>query len=94
MDKTLSYLGLCKKAGKLVSGTDMTVEAIREGRIRLALTSSDASGNTCKRIKDACAYRNVPYASLPYDRIRISDALGNSGSTAAVGITDGGFAAM
>ena len=93
-DKILSYLGLCRKAGKLVCGTALTTDAIRHGKIVLAVTSSDASENTVKRISDACGYRSVEYASLPCTCVQLGAALGQSGTTAAAGITEQSFADM
>ena len=93
MDKTLSYIGLCRKAGKIVLGTDMTADAVRDGKIKLALLSSDASKNTVKRITDCCAYRGVKLVTLPFTNAQIGHATGKS-STAAAGITDDNFAAL
>ncbi len=94
MDKALSYFGLCKKAGKLVCGTELTTEAIRAGKVKAAFTASDASANTKKRISDGCAYRSIPYASLPFTCEQLGGAAGKSGGIASVGVIDGGFADM
>ena len=93
MNKTLSYIGLCRKAGRLVIGAELTVEAIRVGKIKSAFTAKDASDNTVKRIKDACAYRSIPYKPIPYTKEQLGAALGKE-SAAAVGVTDDSFAAM
>ena len=94
MDKTLSYIGLCQKAGKLVCGTELATEAIRAGKVKAAFTASDASDNTVKRISDGCRYRNIPYASLPFTREQLGKAAGKSGGTASAAVTDGNFADM
>ena len=94
MDKTLSYVGLCKKAGKLVCGTDMTTEAIRAGKIKAAFTASDASANTVKQISDGCSYRNITYRTLPFTCAELGAAIGKDGNIAVVGVTDEGFAGM
>ncbi len=93
-NKILSYLGLCRKAGKLVCGTALTVDAIRRNKAVLAITCSDASDNTKKRVSDACSYRSVDYASLPCTCAELGAALGQSGTTAAAGITDKSFSDM
>lgn len=94
MDKTLSYVGLCKKAGRLVTGTDMTTEAIRAGKIKAAFTAKDASANTVKRISDGCSYRSIPYSPLPFTCAQLGRATGKDGGIAAIGVTDEGFAEM
>lgn len=94
MDKTLSYFGLCRKAGKLVCGTDLSTEAIRAGKVKAAFTASDASANTVKRISDGCSYRNIPYSSLPFTCEQLGKATGNSGGTASAAVTDASFADM
>ena len=94
MDKTLSYIGLCRKAGKLVCGTELSPEAIRAGKVKAALTASDASANTVKRIKDGCSYRSIPYVSLPFTCEQLGKATGKSGGIASVAVTDGNFAEL
>ncbi|MBQ7455676.1 MAG: ribosomal L7Ae/L30e/S12e/Gadd45 family protein [Clostridia bacterium] len=83
-------LGLCQRAGCLKSGTDMAVNAIRAGKARLAVVDEEASGNTKKRISDACIYYHVPLQELPPDLL--GGATGKSGRMAAA-VTDAGFAA-
>jgi len=93
-DKTLSCIGLCKKAGRLISGTELTAEAIRGGKIKAAFTSLDASKNTVKRISDCCSYRGVRYIQLPHTSDQIGRALGRESGIASFGVTDEGFADM
>ena len=93
-DKILSYLGLCRKAGKLICGTDPATDAIRHGKAVMALTAADASDNTKKRIEDGCKYRNVEYATLPFTCFQVGAAVGKSGGIAAAVITEPNFADM
>lgn len=93
-DKILSYLGLCRKAGKLVCGTDPATDAIRHNKAVLALTASDASDNTKKRIGDACRYRGIDCAALPFTCQQAGAAVGKSGRIASYAITDPNFADM
>lgn len=82
-------LGLCQRAGKLQSGTDLTVKAIRGGSCRLALLDAEAAANTVKKITDACIYYHAMYLTLPSGMLE--QACGRDGvKTAAV--LDGGFA--
>ncbi len=59
-DTVYSMLGLCLKAGKLVSGQEQTEKAVRDKTAQLVLVSSDASEGTNKRMHDKCASYNVP----------------------------------
>ena len=93
-DKILSYLGLCRKAGKLICGTELATDAIRHNKAVMAFTAADASDNTKKRIEDGCKYRNVGYAVLPFTCAQVGAAVGKSGGIAAAVITEQNFADM
>jgi ribosomal protein L7Ae-like RNA K-turn-binding protein len=60
MNKNIySFLGLAKKAGKLVSGGDTCARALKSGKAFLVIVAEDASENTKKEFKDSCSYRGV-----------------------------------
>ena len=59
-ERALSFLGLCMRAGQVVSGQEACVAAIRGGECALALLDAGASENTLKRVEDACASHQVP----------------------------------
>ncbi|MBR1533436.1 MAG: ribosomal L7Ae/L30e/S12e/Gadd45 family protein, partial [Ruminococcus sp.] len=40
-DRLLSFLGICKRAGRLVSGADTVTKAVNEGKAKLVLYASD-----------------------------------------------------
>ena len=42
-DRLLSFLGLCKRAGYLISGAETVTKAINDDKALLALYASDAS---------------------------------------------------
>ncbi len=93
MSKTLSYIGLCRKAGKLVPGTQLATEAVRAGKAVMCVLSCDASDNTAKRIKDSCSYHGVGCVVLRSTSEELGSALGRE-SIAAAAVTDPGFAEM
>ena len=68
MDKRiLSSLGLCAKAGKLIFGVPMIIEAMQKGkRVYLVLEAGDTSDNTHKKITDKCSFYGV-------EKIRLED---------------------
>jgi ribosomal protein L7Ae-like RNA K-turn-binding protein len=96
MDKRiLSSLGLCSKAGKLIFGVPMIVEAMQKGKkVYLVLEAGDTSLNTHKKITDKCSFYGVEKIKLEFDSAELSNSVGKSSSLAAVAITDEGFYKM
>ena len=89
-DKVLSLLGLSRRAGKLISGADLTVEAVRRGVCHLVVIAGDASAGSRKRIEDKCRYRNVPFVVYA-DRETLGACLGQNGRSCAA-VCDRGLA--
>lgn len=48
MNKALSYVGLATRAGKLVSGDEIVLKAIRSSEAKMVIVAADASANTLK----------------------------------------------
>lgn len=53
-EKTLNMIGLCKRAGKLVTGEQEVLESIKKMTSSLVIISSDASDSTLKKFTDKC----------------------------------------
>ena len=88
----MSSLGLCKRAGKLICGTDAVCTAIREQKnVLLVLAASDVSENTAKKITDKTSYYKVPLRVLEQTCYELGRAVGRMGGNACVGITDQSF---
>ena len=96
MDKRiLSSLGLCAKAGKLIFGTPMIIDAIQKGkRIYLVLEACDTSENTHKKISDKCNFYGVKKIRIDCAGATLSESVGKSSMLAAVAITDESFYKM
>lgn len=92
MDKTLNNLGLCKKAGKLITGTDTVVEGLRNNKVELVFLASDTALNTSKKILDKCKTYEVEVIAT-YSSALLSQALGKT-NCHVVGIIDRGFAKL
>lgn len=89
-DQFLSLLGLCKRANRLVSGEEMSLEKIKSNQAKLVVLASDAGPNTKKRILDkAHTYQVRVVEELTSDDI--SHAIGKKNRKVIV-ITDSGFA--
>ncbi|MDR0846506.1 MAG: YlxQ-related RNA-binding protein [Lactobacillales bacterium] len=87
--KLLNLLGLAQKAGKLVSGEDFTIDAVKSGRAKLVFVASDAGVNTSKKVHDKSAFYEVEvYDELSFEDI--SSAIGKNRKVIAV--QDKGFA--
>ena len=82
-DRLRGLLGLCQRAGKMQSGADQVMNAIRTGKCLLALVDQAAAQNTVKKVTDACIYYHVPHAFVPAGLL--GEATGRDGRmTAAV----------
>ena len=88
-DPVLGALGLCRKAGKVVIGTDAVIDALRaKVPPHAVFAAGDNSENTNKRLRDKCATYAVPLYPLPANGADLARALGKSAKTAAVAVTD------
>lgn len=95
-EKLLGYLGLARKAGRIVIGTEAVMEAVRGGqrgqKPHIVFLAEDVSENTKKRIENGCTYYRVRCITLPVETYELGHAVGKTGCIAAVGIMDEGFA--
>ncbi len=89
MDKILNNLGLCQRAGGIISGEEMVEEYVRQGKVYYIFLANDASNNTQKRVFDKAKYYNVEVDNS-YSSLEISTAIGKSGRM-VVGVTNSGF---
>ena len=93
--RILGSLGLCSKAGKLIFGVPMIIEAMQKGKkIYLVLEAGDTSDNTHKRLTDKCNFYGVEKIKTDADGGTLGASVGKSSLLAAVAITDEGFYKM
>ena len=85
-------LGLARKAGRIILGTELICDAVRRRRVRQVFITANASDNTKKRLTNCCEYYGVGYAALPITTEALARVSGKTGAVAAAGITDEGFA--
>lgn len=88
-DRLLNFLGICKRAGALLSGAETVEKAVEENKALLALYASDVSENSLKRVLKAAQDRQVPARRLPRTKEELSFALGKH--CGIVCVTDAGF---
>ena len=89
MKRALSMLGLCARAGKLISGEKACLQTIRSGGAYVVILDASAAGNAVKSITDACTHHGVTLLTAPEDAL--GDAIGKPGRMVAA-VTDPGFA--
>ena len=89
-DRLLSFLGICRRAGKVVIGNDPVREAIETDKAFLVMVASDISGNTLKKINTAVNEGNVPCYTVNRTKDEISFSLGKA--CACLAVIDKGFA--
>lgn len=82
-------IGLCKKAGKCVSGEFAVENAVKQGKALLVLLQSDASDNAKKQYTDLCAYYTVPLLLVD----TVGHAIGHP-SRIAMAVVDENFKKM
>lgn len=91
-NKVLSRLGLAMRAGKLVSGEEVVLKALRSREAKLVLLAGDASDNTIKKITDKCKSYGVPLL-IGFTRFELGSAVGKP-ERVLFAVTDRGFADM
>lgn len=90
MNKVYSYLGLARRAGKVVSGEQAVVGGVKRGQVRLLLISEDASSNTYRKFSALAQNHNV--RCLVYgEKDLYGQALGQS-PRSVLGVLDRNFA--
>ena len=85
MSGLLNMLGLCARAGRLVTGEKACVQAVRAGSVHAMLLDGAASKNAVKAVSQACQSHGVPLART--GEYELGDAIGKPGRMAA-GVTD------
>lgn len=89
-DKLLSFLGICRRAKKLVIGADIAVESVEQGKSFLILYSADGSQNSLKRVLNAAEKHGVTALCAGRSKAELSAALGRLCNVLSV--EDKGFA--
>lgn len=88
-DKILTLLGFCRKAGKLIVGTEKVTELVQKGDNCLVILASDISAKTEKELRFKANGGKAVFLRIKNDR----DTVGHATATTAgvLAITDEGF---
>ncbi len=89
-NKAFGLLGLCARAGRMVSGEFMTEKTIKENKAYLVIVAVDASDNTKKLFNDKCSFYHVPIREYG-TKEELGKAIGKE-MRASIAICDQGFA--
>ncbi|WP_338556724.1 ribosomal L7Ae/L30e/S12e/Gadd45 family protein [Paenibacillus sp. KS-LC4] len=92
MHKGLSSLGMAMRAGKLVTGDEIVLKAVRKGEVHLVIIAGDASPNTKKKFQDKCSTYGVELAEA-FDRNQLGKAIGKL-DRVVLAVTDAKFGKM
>ena len=87
-EKLANLLGLAQRAGRIISGEELTVKAIQEGKADLVFLAQDAAPNLIKKITDKSRYYQVEVSTV-FSTLELSSAIGKARKVLAV--TDAGF---
>ena len=70
-------LGLSSKAGKLIYGVPMIIEAIQKGKkVYLVIEAGDTSDNTHKKLTDKCSFYGVEKMRIDADGVELASRIG------------------
>lgn len=89
-NKLLSTLGICRKAGKLVTGFDAVAEAAAQGDLALILLAGDLSPKSGKEMRFVAAKHDTEVRSAPFAMEDIHRRLGKR--SGILGVADQGLA--
>ena len=92
MDKALSFLGLCRRAGKLMIGEDGVSGAARSGQAALIMVAADTASHTRKKAGNLSRWYGIPMITLPWDKDTLGELL-DKRVCAILALTDKGLAA-
>lgn len=91
-NKTLSQLGMAMRAGKLITGDETVLKAVRQKKAVLVILAGDASANTKKKFKDKCSSYGIQFAEA-FDREQLGKAIGKP-ERVVIAVTDMQFGKM
>ena len=86
--KLSNLLGLAQRAGRLISGEELVMKAIQEGKVNFVFLANDAASNLTKKVTDKGHYYEVQVSTV-FSTLELSTAIGRARKVVAV--VDAGF---
>lgn len=90
--KFLSMLGLSRRAGAVIIGTDLVTKSLPSKNVKVVFYSADSSANTEKRITDKCSFYEVKCVKIDTESSKIGKMLGKEAGVCVLGVTSDSFA--
>ena len=90
-NKIGNSLGLAKKAGAVIAGTELVIESVRKKKACHVFLCSDASDGTVKKLCDKAKFYKVPVTKLDITMSELSHCVGLLRLIAAVALTNKNF---
>lgn len=91
-EKLYSAISLCRKAGKLIMGSDVVKDAVLKKRAELILVCADIAPRTRRNVDDLCAQAQARLRQLPFTMDELAPITRKKAGVLAV--SDKGFAEM
>ena len=89
MKRSLNYLGIAKRSGNLICGTDMVIKSLSSGKVKIIILASDASENTKDKIIKKAFYYQIQVVEV-FSSNELSSAVG-ADHLMIMAITDDGL---
>lgn len=90
MSKLTDMFGLCKRAGKIITGFDPVKESVNKDKAKIVIIAKDLSAKTQKEVLYILRNKNIPLYETDDTLDEIQFALGRR--TGVVAIEDENFA--
>ena len=87
-ERILNLLGLAQRAGKIISGEELVIAAIKNQQASLVFLANDAATNLTKKVNDKGLSYNVEVVTV-FSTLELSAAIGKPRKVLAV--ADAGF---
>ena len=81
--EALALLGLARRAGAVVKGTDATRRSLRKGEVRLVISAEDGSETQLRKVLPLAKHEEVPVVRLGR-RVELGAAVGSGPLTVLV----------
>jgi ribosomal protein L7Ae-like RNA K-turn-binding protein len=88
--EALALLGMARRAGAVVKGTDATRRALRKGEAKALIVAEDGSDTQLEKVLPLAEAKGVPWTRAGRQE-ELGAAVG-SGPLTVVGVTESGFA--